>query len=160
MKRNNAIHFTQVCCKDLWYLEVERPTAASRVQLVRASTHSLELCWPSVPSAACYILEVQKIPQPPPTPPAAPAPTPVPSILPTPAAAAAASPAHTSALIAAAPIVGIPQQSPVAVGIAAGAAAAAGSMSPAAAQLPAGLTSGEPLLQQPSKYIKKIKKKP
>ncbi|XP_021706289.1 host cell factor isoform X2 [Aedes aegypti] len=131
----------QVCCKDLWYLEVERPTAASRVQLVRASTHSLELCWPSVPSAAYYILEVQKIPQPPPTPPAAPAPAPVPSITPTPAAAAAASPAHTPAAIAS-PIAAIPQPVPVA-------AAAAGSMSPAAAQLPAGLTSGEPHLPQP-----------
>nr|XP_029730988.1 host cell factor-like isoform X2 [Aedes albopictus] len=132
----------QVCCKDLWYLEVERPTAASRVQLVRASTHSLELCWPSVPSAAYYILEVQKIPQPPPTPPAAPAPTPVPSITPTPAAAAAASPAHTPAAIASPSLAAIPQPSPVA-------AVAAGSMSPAAAQLPAGLTSGEPLLPQP-----------
>ncbi|EAT39289.1 AAEL008905-PA [Aedes aegypti] len=131
----------QVCCKDLWYLEVERPTAASRVQLVRASTHSLELCWPSVPSAAYYILEVQKIPQPPPTPPAAPAPAPVPSITPTPAAAAAASPAHTPAAIAS-PIAAIPQPVPVA-------AAATGSMSPAAAQLPAGLTSGEPHLPQP-----------
>ncbi|XP_055536025.1 host cell factor isoform X2 [Wyeomyia smithii] len=106
----------QVCCKDLWYLEVERPAAASRVQLVRASTHSLELCWPSVPSAAQYILEIQKIPQPPPPPPATPTPTPVPNITPT----AAASPALTS---------------PVST--------AAGSMSPA------GLTAGEPLLQQP-----------
>ncbi|XP_035785795.1 host cell factor-like isoform X2 [Anopheles albimanus] len=51
----------QVCCKDLWYLEVERPATASRVQLVRASTHSLELCWSSVPSASHYILEVQKV---------------------------------------------------------------------------------------------------
>merc|ERR1719186_2185119 len=28
----------QVCCKDLWYLETERPAAPGRVQLVRAST--------------------------------------------------------------------------------------------------------------------------
>ena len=33
----------QVCCKDLWYLETERPAAPCRVQLVRASTHSLEV---------------------------------------------------------------------------------------------------------------------
>ncbi|XP_053684256.1 host cell factor isoform X2 [Sabethes cyaneus] len=111
----------QVCCKDLWYLEVERPAAASRVQLVRASTHSLELCWPSVPSAAQYILEVQKIPQPPPPPPAVPTPTPVSNITPT---AAAPSSALTS------PVSAIPS-------------AAAGSVSPA------GLTAGEPLLQQP-----------
>ncbi|XP_058838311.1 host cell factor isoform X2 [Topomyia yanbarensis] len=114
----------QVCCKDLWYLEVERPTTASRVQLVRASTHSLELCWPSVPSAAQYILEVQKIPQPTPPPPATPTPAPVPSITPT----AAASSAIVSPVVSLA--------SPV-----------AGSLSPA--QLPAGLTAGEPLLQQP-----------
>uniref|UniRef100_A0A182FLQ8 Uncharacterized protein n=1 Tax=Anopheles albimanus TaxID=7167 RepID=A0A182FLQ8_ANOAL len=55
---NNQV---RVCCKDLWYLEVERPATASRVQLVRASTHSLELCWSSVPSASHYILEVQKV---------------------------------------------------------------------------------------------------
>ncbi|XP_050092657.1 host cell factor isoform X2 [Anopheles aquasalis] len=58
----------QVCCKDLWYLEVERPAVASRVQLVRASTHSLELCWSSVPSASHYILEVQKVATPLPSP--------------------------------------------------------------------------------------------
>jgi host cell factor len=54
----------QVCCKDLWYLEVEVPPAASRVQLVRASTNSLELCWTAIPTAQYYILEIQKIPQP------------------------------------------------------------------------------------------------
>ncbi|EDO27574.1 predicted protein, partial [Nematostella vectensis] len=32
----------QVCCKDLWFLETEKPPAPSRVQLVRASTTTLE----------------------------------------------------------------------------------------------------------------------
>jgi host cell factor len=50
----------QVCCKDLWYLETERPAAPGRVQLVRASTHSLEVCWGSVPTADAYLLQVQK----------------------------------------------------------------------------------------------------
>merc|ERR1719509_532548 len=50
----------QVCCKDLWYLETERPVAPGRVQLVRASTHSLEVCWGSVPTADAYLLQVQK----------------------------------------------------------------------------------------------------
>ncbi|XP_055591649.1 host cell factor isoform X2 [Uranotaenia lowii] len=116
----------QVCCKDLWYLEVERPTGASRVQLVRASAHFLELCWPAVPSAAYYILEVQKIPQPPAPASSAPAPQPVPSITPAGAALPAASP--------------VPISSP-----AHSLASPVGSMSPAAA----GITSGEPLLQQP-----------
>ena len=50
----------QVCCKDLWYLDTERPAAPGRVQLVRASTHSLEVCWGSVPTADAYSLQVQK----------------------------------------------------------------------------------------------------
>ena len=48
----------QVCCKDLWYLETEKPAAPGRVQLVRASTHSLEVCWGSVPTADAYLLQV------------------------------------------------------------------------------------------------------
>jgi host cell factor len=55
----------QVCCKDLWYLETERPPAPGRVQLVRASTHSLEVCWGSVPTADAYVLQVQKYDMPP-----------------------------------------------------------------------------------------------
>ena len=47
-----------MCCKDLWYLETERPAAPGRVQLVRASTHSLEVCWGSVPTADAYLLQV------------------------------------------------------------------------------------------------------
>ena len=50
----------QVCCKDLWYLETERPAAPGRVQLVRASTHNLEVCWGSLPTAEAYLLQVQK----------------------------------------------------------------------------------------------------
>uniref|UniRef100_A0A336LSF8 CSON003130 protein n=1 Tax=Culicoides sonorensis TaxID=179676 RepID=A0A336LSF8_CULSO len=62
---NNQV---RVCCKDLWYLEVEPPSQSTKVQLVRASTNSLELCWAATPTASHYILEVQKIPTPPPTP--------------------------------------------------------------------------------------------
>ncbi|XP_053773123.1 host cell factor 1 isoform X7 [Desmodus rotundus] len=48
----------QVCCKDLWYLETEKPPPPARVQLVRANTNSLEVLPPvpgssiSVPTAA------------------------------------------------------------------------------------------------------------
>lgn len=55
------LHF-QVCCKDLWYLEVGPPPQAARVQLIRASTSALELSWTSIPNAQYYILEVQKLP--------------------------------------------------------------------------------------------------
>lgn len=59
---NNQV---RVCCKDLWYLEVEVPPTASRVYLVRASTTTLEVCWSATPTAQAYLLEVQKIEQPP-----------------------------------------------------------------------------------------------
>ncbi|KAL1110358.1 hypothetical protein AAG570_007889 [Ranatra chinensis] len=36
-----------------------------RVQLVRASTNALEVCWPGVPSAEAYLLQVQKYEVPP-----------------------------------------------------------------------------------------------
>lgn len=52
----------QVCCKDLWYLEVEPPPQASRVSLVRASTTSLEVSWTATPATNTYILEIQKLP--------------------------------------------------------------------------------------------------
>ncbi|XP_015598947.1 host cell factor [Cephus cinctus] len=70
----------QVCCKDLWYLEVSKPPAPSRVQLVRASTQSLEVSWTATPSAQYYILQIQKYDKAPATGtfPAAAAPAPVP----------------------------------------------------------------------------------
>ncbi|CAM9959733.1 unnamed protein product [Lampetra planeri] len=56
----------QVCCKDLWYLETERPPAPGRVQLVRASTDSLEVSWGAVSTADAYLLQLQKYDIPPP----------------------------------------------------------------------------------------------
>ncbi|CAD5115213.1 DgyrCDS4206 [Dimorphilus gyrociliatus] len=50
----------QVCFKDLWFLETEKPAAPGRVQLVRASTNTLEVCWGNVPNADAYILQLQK----------------------------------------------------------------------------------------------------
>lgn len=55
----------QVCCKDLWYLETEKPPPPSRVQLVRASTATLEVCWGSVPTADAYLLQLQRYDVPP-----------------------------------------------------------------------------------------------
>ncbi|KAB7506202.1 Host cell factor 1 [Armadillidium nasatum] len=58
----------QVCCKDLWYLETAPPPAPGRVQLVRASTTTLEVCWGNIPVADAYLLQVQKYEVPPPSP--------------------------------------------------------------------------------------------
>lgn len=46
-------------------MEVEVPPTAARVSLVRASTTTLEVCWSTTPTAQAYLLEVQKIEQPP-----------------------------------------------------------------------------------------------
>lgn len=43
------------------------PSQAQRIQLVRASTNSLELSWSSIPNAQYYLLEIQKLPIQPPT---------------------------------------------------------------------------------------------
>ncbi|KHN78710.1 Host cell factor 1 [Toxocara canis] len=50
----------QVCCKDMWYLETEKPAAPGRVQLVRASVSGLEVCWNAVPTAEAYLLQLHK----------------------------------------------------------------------------------------------------
>ncbi|KAK7102658.1 hypothetical protein V1264_020848 [Littorina saxatilis] len=55
----------QVCFKDLWFLETEKPPAPSRVQLVRASTNTLEVCWGAVNTADNYLLQLQKYDLPP-----------------------------------------------------------------------------------------------
>ncbi|XP_065668963.1 host cell factor 2 [Hydra vulgaris] len=55
---NNQVE--NVCCKDLWYLETERPPGPSRVQLVRATTTTLEVCWGGIPTADAYIIQIQK----------------------------------------------------------------------------------------------------
>lgn len=49
----------QVCCKDLWYLEVEKPHAPGRVSLVKAGTHALEVNWNASPASQTYILQVR-----------------------------------------------------------------------------------------------------
>lgn len=57
----------QVCCKDLWYLEVEKPPAPGRVSLVKAGTHALEVNWNASPASQTYILQIQKYDIPPTT---------------------------------------------------------------------------------------------
>ncbi|XP_074645021.1 host cell factor 1-like [Tubulanus polymorphus] len=55
----------QVCFKDLWFLETEKPPPPSKVQLVRASTTTLEVTWGAVPTADAYLLQLQKYDMPP-----------------------------------------------------------------------------------------------
>lgn len=78
----------QVCCKDLWYLEVDKPPTPGRVALVKAGTHSLEVNWTGSPATQMYILQIQKYDLPPapgltpkPITPAAPATQPRPVLL-------------------------------------------------------------------------------
>lgn len=47
----------QVCCGDLWKLEVRKPGSPGKVQLVRSATNVIELKWNPVPGADSYILQ-------------------------------------------------------------------------------------------------------
>uniref|UniRef100_A0A8C1VZI4 Host cell factor 1 n=1 Tax=Cyprinus carpio TaxID=7962 RepID=A0A8C1VZI4_CYPCA len=70
----------QVCCKDLWCLETDRPQPPSRVQLVRANTNSLEVSWGAVPTADTYLLQLQKYDLPAATAATSPTVNPIPSV--------------------------------------------------------------------------------
>ncbi|OPJ80459.1 host cell factor 2 isoform B [Patagioenas fasciata monilis] len=48
----------QVCCKDLWYLDTEKPPAPSQVQLIRATTNSFQVKWDEVPTVEGYLLQL------------------------------------------------------------------------------------------------------
>ncbi|KAL3314118.1 Host cell factor 2 [Cichlidogyrus casuarinus] len=50
----------QVCFKDLWYLETDRPAAPGRVHLVRAGINALDVTWTGSPTADAYILQIQE----------------------------------------------------------------------------------------------------
>ncbi|XP_062283164.1 host cell factor 1b [Scomber scombrus] len=89
----------QVCCKDLWYLESERPSAPSRVQLVRANTSSLEVSWGPSTTADTYLLQLQKYDIPATPAPTSPAPSPASNPVPiaTPGASSPKSPIPVAA---------------------------------------------------------------
>lgn len=92
----------QVCCKDLWFLESEKPPAPGRVQLVRASTNTLEVCWGVVATAEAYLLQIQKYEVP-----AAGAPAATPAETPNPSPTSGAAPA-TPVKAPATPVAGGP----------------------------------------------------
>lgn len=47
----------------MWYLETDKPPQPGRVQLVRASVNTLEVCWAPVPTAEAYLLQLQRYDQ-------------------------------------------------------------------------------------------------
>uniref|UniRef100_A0A914H9Y6 Fibronectin type-III domain-containing protein n=1 Tax=Globodera rostochiensis TaxID=31243 RepID=A0A914H9Y6_GLORO len=51
---------SQVCCKDMVFLETECPAIPSGIQLVKASVNSLEISWTPSPTADRYILQIQR----------------------------------------------------------------------------------------------------
>ncbi|XP_063303285.1 host cell factor 2 isoform X1 [Pelobates fuscus] len=48
----------QVCCKDLWYIDTEKPPTPSQVQLVRATTNSFHVKWNEIPTVEGYLLQL------------------------------------------------------------------------------------------------------
>ena len=45
----------------MWFLETDKPPVPNRVQLIRASTSTLEICWIPVVTADAYLLQIQKL---------------------------------------------------------------------------------------------------
>ncbi|XP_043943135.1 host cell factor 2 [Protopterus annectens] len=48
-----------VCCKELWYIDTEKPPSPSPVQLIRATTDSIQVKWGEVLTAEAYLLQIQ-----------------------------------------------------------------------------------------------------
>ncbi|XP_040200189.1 host cell factor 2 isoform X2 [Rana temporaria] len=48
----------QVCCKDLWYIDTEKPSASSQVQLILATTNAFHVKWDELPTVERYLLQL------------------------------------------------------------------------------------------------------
>ncbi|XP_049938757.1 host cell factor 1-like [Schistocerca serialis cubense] len=50
----------QICFNDMWYIDVSPPLQPHKVQLAKAQTDELELCWTSVPAADGYRIQLHR----------------------------------------------------------------------------------------------------